>query len=864
MFQSPRSTPRIISSLLHLFTILLAYAGLSGQACGAISPLSTQTTFWLDPSGAVTLEKAQEALFVPLDHPHLGRQRGAVWAHLSVENPGPPIDRLLRVGSALLTQVDLWSLIQGGSWHAEGGLGVPMSRRVIQDRETLFPVILPSGRSDFYLRIASPSDLGLHIELWPRSEWQWRARIADLGNAFIFGSLLMIVAITVNYALWTHEWFWLSYGLAICSNCLFEACDDGFAALWFWPERPLTSLTVLPATLALDLSLYVLFFLRFVPLDNLHPGWRLLWGIPVAAAMALGLVYGVDYRLGMPLLNGLVVLTASALTLLTLVAWRRGFKAARWAPLGFGIVLVAILHRLGVGRDWWGDFRYADLWLLPLSGVIGTGLLLMAQMERLREFRAAEQSYLETIAAARDEADAASRSKSLLLARVSHDLRAPLHTMLGYLDLVRRDRSGSKLTRYLDDVRNGGRSMLALVEELLQYARGEEGRLELHAKPTYLFSLLQEICRQGEALASQQNNRFVAHLDLPISIAVVDGERLRSILMNLLSNACRMTVDGTIRFSATGHLEGPDVQLAFAVEDSGPGIAPEERELIFLPFEHGASKPGSVGLGLAIVRQLADLMDGSVQIESSPGQGATFTLSFVTRWANESEALLPAAHDMPLGYEGPLRTLLVVDSLESNLGYLQDLLTSMGFDVVIATTADEALNCAICDPPDAAFVEQHLKVGDGWQVLDGLKSLNPKLPVILLSTRPAQPLPGRSQSWNFDANLLKPAHGEALAAVLGQCLNLTWQFVTHADEQHVNNPPQTCGSVQATDLISLRQAAHAGSLFEVEEWIELWRQHPEEHEFLENLIPLMKGAKWMAIIHLVDSRLKTASEHQPD
>lgn len=862
--QSALAIFRLILPFVLPWVLVISGASFSGYTCAASLPLTTQAAFWLDPSGTANLETAQEASFEFRDHPHFGRLPGAVWVRFDVDNPGPPIDQLLRVGPALLEHVDLWGWAQGHSFHADGGLVVPMSQRAIKDRETLFPVTLPSGHSVFYLRIAGPSNLALLIELWPRTEWQWRARVADLGNAFIFGALLMIVVITVSYAAWTQEWFWLSYAMAICSNCLFEACDDGFAALWLWPERPWTSLTVLPATLALDLSLYVIFFLRFVPLTNLHWVWRLLWGVPLAAVLVLSLVYGIDYRLGMPLLNGLVVMTAFTLTLLTLAAWRRGFKAARWAPLGFGIVLAAIFHRLGVGREWWADFRYADLWLLPLSGMIGTGLLLMAQMERLREFRAAELRYLKTIATAREEADAASRSKSLLLARVSHDLRAPLHTMLGYLDLVRHDRSGSKLSRYLDDVHTGGRSMLALVEELLQYACGEEGRLELHAKPTYLFSLLQEICRQGEALASQQNNRFVAHLDPPVSVAVVDGERLRSILMNLLSNACRMSVDGTIRFSATGHVEGPDVRLSFAIEDSGPGIAPEERERIFLPFEHGKSKPGAVGLGLAIVRQLTDLMSGTLQVESNPGRGATFTLSFLTRWADESEALLPVTHDVPLGYEGPPRTILIVDRLESNLGYLQDLLTSMGFDVVTATTADEALRCATYDPPDAAFVEQHLVLGDGWQVLDGLKNLNPKLPVILLSTRPAQPPPSRSSAWDFDAKVLKPAHGEALAAVLEQRLHLTWLHDTHPDGQQTSNPLQPSEAIYTADLMALRQAAHAGSLFEVEEWIERWRQHPGEHEFLKQLMPLVKGAKWMAVIQLVDSRLKTASTQQPD
>lgn len=810
----------------------------------------------MDTKGTAWIDTISQAPFKQFSHPDFGRQQGAVWAHLRIEHRDSPIDCLLRVGPPLLAQVDLWASYNGVVSHYEGGLQAPMSRRAYPDRETLFPVTLSTGYNDFYLRIASPSLLRPSIHIWHISDWQKHARLADLGNALLSGALLMIVVITISFACWTQEWYWLCYAAGICSYTVFEACDDGFAAFWLWPERPLLTLTVLPAALALDISMYVIFFLLFIPLKTLHPGWRLLWSLPIAASLGLCLTYWGNYRVGMPIINSVVLVAAVSLPVLSLMAWRKGFAAGRWAPLGFGIVFSAICHRLGVGWDWWPDIVYADIWLLPLSGVIGSGLLLLAQLERLREFRIAEQRYLSEIATARDRAFMANRAKSFLLARVSHDLRTPMHNILGYLDQIHNEQTTRTQTRYLREIRISNGNMLGLVDELLQYTRGEDGKLELNPKLTYLHGFLREITSQAEVLAGQHNNRLIVDLDLPIALAVIDGDRLRSVVMNLLINACRVTVQGTIYLSVCGTVEGVNVRLKIEVRDTGPGIAPEDRERIFLPFTHGGSDPGSMGLGLAIVRQLVTLMKGDIQLESIPGHGAAFLITLLAQIAEETgEAFLPATYSAPKGYEGPIRTLLIVDSIDSIIDHMQDLLYGMGFDVMGARGADEALALAQGAKLDAAIIEQNLDEGNGWQLLDGLKDLNPDMPVILLSATPADPTGGRKSGRGFDAELLKPLRIDTFTAVLAQCMALKWRRETVAPSAPAIKAIHESLPVQAIDLKTLRDAANEGNLFEVEEWIHRWRQQPKEHDFLQTLEPLAATAKWSAIVTLVDRRI---------
>jgi DNA-binding NtrC family response regulator len=156
---------------------------------------------------------------------------------------------------------------------------------------------------------------------------------------------------------------------------------------------------------------------------------------------------------------------------------------------------------------------------------------------------------------------------------------------------------------------------------------------------------------------------------------------------------------------------------------------------------------------------------------------------------------------------------------------------------------------------DAAIVDQYLQDGDGWQVLDGLKAADPERPVILLSGTPAQPPAARASTWAFDGTLLKPLQMEEFTRVLGERLNLAWQAerATATSSPAPAQPP--VGPVTAVDLATLRRAAHEGSLFEVEEWIERRQHLREERDFLNQLAPLVADARLPAIVSLVDRRI---------
>jgi len=248
-------------------------------------------------------------------------------------------------------------------------------------------------------------------------------------------------------------------------------------------------------------------------------------------------------------------------------------------------------------------------------------------------------------------------------------------------------------------------------------------------------------------------------------------------------------------------------------------------------------------------------MGSDVVLDSQPGEGATFSFAITVPVADEADVLPPASISAPFGYDGPVRTVLVVDDVVENRHFLQDLLTSMGFDVLLAEGVRDALAQARDVRVDAAIVDQHLLDGDGWQVLDELKAADPDRPVILLSGTPAQPPEARASPWAFDASLLKPLQMDKLTRVLGERLNLVW----HAERPTAAPLPAPAqspvGPVTAADLATLRRAAHEGSPFEVEEWIERRRHLREERDFLNQLSPLVADARLPAIVSLVDRRI---------
>lgn len=341
-------------------------------------PLTPYAQYWIDPSGQAGFPDALEAPFQAIANPNFGNRWGALWLRLAIDNQGPAVERILRVCPAMLEQVDLWQSGMAGISRQAGGLVTPQSLRAVPGRCSLFPLRLPGGVSEWYLRLASPSKLRPDLMLGEVAALSREARVADIRSALMFGSLLMTATMSLFYTLKMREWTWICFALGIFSYVVEQASYEGFAAEWLWPEHAAWSLTVFPMTMALTQSLMAVFLLAFIPRNGLHRAWGLLWGLPAANAMGLGVVFLVDYRYGLPLLEVAALISLLALPIFSLAAWRAGFRPARYAFASFGLVYAATLSRLATLYGWWPKLYFADLWLMPLSGIAASALLMLA------------------------------------------------------------------------------------------------------------------------------------------------------------------------------------------------------------------------------------------------------------------------------------------------------------------------------------------------------------------------------------------------------------------------------------------------------------------------------------------------------
>ena len=224
----------------------------------------------------------------------------------------------------------------------------------------------------------------------------------------------------------------------------------------------------------------------------------------------------------------------------------------------------------------------------------------------------------------------ASQHKSQFLASMSHELRTPLNAIIGVTEMLREDAEALQQdVEPQDRVLGAARHLLGLINQVLDLSKIEAGKLELNPEPINLSPLIDEVIGTARPLAEQNKNRLVVECQENLGPITADPMRLRQILLNLLSNACKFTKQGdvTLRARRVGNGQG---WIEFAVSDTGIGMTAEQQAKLFEEFSQAeattAQRFGGTGLGLAITRKLARMMGGDVTVASEPGKGSVFTV----------------------------------------------------------------------------------------------------------------------------------------------------------------------------------------------------------------------------------------------
>lgn len=531
---------------------------------------------------------------------------------------------------------------------------------------------------------------------------------------------------------------------------------------------------------------------------------------------------------------------------------QRGLAGAAWILLG----LALLLQLLALAAP--------ALALPPALPLLAGGLAFLALGAALWQERKAGAG--ERLAREDTEAPSsapAPQANTAFLSVVSHELRTPLHTILGYTQLLQRQLAGEAREK-LAIIANSSTQLLALIDDILDFGRGEAFSVELHLEAISLHSLLARLEAEARILAAQRGNRFAVTLGecLPAAFEA-DEQRLIQLLQNLIGNALKYTERGCVTLGVAGDpaavCETPDGtwhRLRFTVEDTGIGIPAADLAHIFEPFARASGKqrqPGA-GLGLAIARQLARAMGGDISVESEVGQGSRFHVDLPLRAAPLAAAVgEPANTAAATGYRGRPLTLLVADDIEENRTILREMFTRLGFTVLTANDGEEALaHCLATSPPvDAALVDQFMPGKDGWAFLRAIRSSpqHARLPVFLISAAAPKRPSDLPAAIDFDHKLMKPLRLDQLANLLQQALAFEW---AEAPALPTASPPAMTFP-PADTLRDIHDLLALGKVVALQRRArDLAHEHPHYKAFWERLEQLSRAIDLAGLKRLLD------------
>ena len=389
--------------------------------------------------------------------------------------------------------------------------------------------------------------------------------------------------------------------------------------------------------------------------------------------------------------------------------------------------------------------------------------------------------YMEELEKQKDIADSANEAKSRFLASMSHEIRTPINAVLGMDEMILRESTEKTIRAYAADIMSAGRTLLSLINDILDLSKVEEGKMEIIPVQYDLSLLINDLVNMIRDRAAKKGLKLNVNADEHLP-RILNGDeiRVRQCVMNLLTNAVKYTEAGEVTLDITYDKKDEDhIMLCFVVKDTGIGMKEEDMENLFSPYKRIEEKRNrsieGTGLGMSITRQLLDLMGSTLKVHSEYGRGSEFSFSVeqaVIKWdvigSNVISGMSERTHEYHELFHAPGARILVIDDTEMNLTVIQSLLKRTCIGIDTALSGRDGIALATEHYYDVIFIDHMMPDMDGIETLGHIRkdTKNKDVPAVALTANAVSGAREMYLDAGFTDYLSKPVDGEKLEQLI--------------------------------------------------------------------------------------------------
>lgn len=772
--------------------------------------LAKDVYYLVDPEGTATLDDIREAstrgAFSRFrnDTLQFGYSNHTYWLRFTVENQlkerigEAPADRFyLTVRYPLLDDVRFYSVHASpyGTRVNEQTLGDsrPFYERVFSTSDLVFPFTLaPGARAEIFLKVTSSSSLSLPLYLEPERAFVGSRFSLDILDGIYLGITLGLCFYNLFLWLNVRERSYIYYVGFVAVYLLFNATMSGHT-FRFWPDAIAFQQIAIYFFSIASAFAAALFGREFLQLKQHRPGmYRVLSGYMLLCLSAMLAVFLVDPHWAAKLNIAITLGDALLLFAAAILRLSQRYRPAGYYLVGQGAVMLGVIFTVLASNNilpyyylapdalkWAGAFElmFFSFGLADLINVLkAQQARTVAEVEVAKAEARARQTYIQQLDQTNQELGEALKARSEFLANMSHEIRTPMNGVLGMLELVDDANLDTTQKQQLEIARRSGKTLLALINDILDLSKIESGKLELESQPFNLPDFLEDL-RQlyGKQLQDKQLSFILQKA--PEIPDWIEGDRTRlwQVLTNLVSNAIKFTHHGGISVILWLDHKEDNERIELQVCDTGIGIPPEAQARIFESFSQAdgstTRKYGGTGLGLTIAQNLVKLMGGRITVTSEMGKGSTFSFSMALRRVQAPVAeAAPAAVDADIERLAQLQVLVVEDNAV-NRQVAQGMLKSLGVTRVDVTDdGSGAVDAAQHKRYDVILMDVQMPIMDGYEATARIRALDDKLlasvTIVALTASAGAEERKRCEEHGMNDFLTKPMQRSALAEIL--------------------------------------------------------------------------------------------------